>query len=154
MQITNICRDVLEDAQRDRVYIPADRLASQGVTPEELIQGNASATAVGRVVSDLLVIADQYYESGRAGMPYIPTIPRAAIATAAQMYRGIGTKIENQGYNVLAGRTVVGHRAKLNLFARGLGFSMFCPLQAQTAHRSHLHRHFDGFDGVNLTPRN
>ena len=154
MQITNICRDVLEDAQRDRVYIPADRLASQGITSEDLLGSTAPKAGLGRVVSDLLVMADQYYESGRVGMPFIPTVPRTAIATAAQMYRGIGTKIEDQGYNVLAGRTIVGARGKLKLFARGLGYSMLCPLQAQTAHRSHLHRHFDGFDGVNIPPRN
>ena len=150
MQITNICRDVLEDAGRDRVYLPAKRLKAHGVTQDEIIDGTASKEALGRVVSDLLLLADRYYASGGDGLHYIPRVPRAAVASAARMYRGIGVKIERGGYDVMAGRTIVGASGKLNWFMRGLAHSALCELDGVKRHDARLHEHFDGFAGVNL----
>ncbi len=150
MQITNICRDVLEDARRDRVYLPAKRLAAVGITQDELLTGKASKDALGRVVSDLLVLADRYYASGGDGLHYIPRVPRAAVASAARMYRGIGMKIERGGYDVLSGRTVVGATGKLKWFMRGLAHAAVCELDGAKTHDARLHEHFDGFAGVNL----
>ena len=150
MQLTNICRDVLEDAQRDRIYLPQSRLLAHGITQEELLNGSVAKDALGRVISDILVVADQYYLSGRAGMAYIPAVPRTAIATAAQMYQAIGFKIEQHQYDVMAGRTIVGPGSKLKWFSIGLGVSMLSPWQNASEHRPHLHRHFDGFSGANV----
>ena len=149
MQITNICRDVLEDAQRNRVYLPAKRLRAHGVDPEELIAGTAQREAVARVVSDLLILGDRYYASGNAGLHYIPRVPRAAVASAARMYRGIGVKIERGGYDVLSGRTVVGASGKLKWFMTGLGHSALCESEGRQKHDAQLHLPFDGFEGVN-----
>jgi len=58
MQLTNICRDVLEDAQAARVYLPAERLAQYGVTSEQLVEGSADELGVSLVVNDLLDVAE------------------------------------------------------------------------------------------------
>ena len=50
MQLTNICRDVLEDAGRGRTYIPASRLARHGGTPEQVLNGDADREAVSRPI--------------------------------------------------------------------------------------------------------
>ena len=149
MQITNICRDVLEDAKRNRVYIPESRLKAQKVSQDDLLDGSVSKAALGRVISDLLLLADQYYESGRQGMPYIPAIPRTAISTAAQMYQAIGSEIERRHYNVMAGRTIVGPASKLKWFTVGVGYSLLSPLQNSGDHKARLHRYFDGLAGAN-----
>ncbi|HMV69830.1 MAG TPA: phytoene/squalene synthase family protein, partial [Myxococcota bacterium] len=71
MQLTNIARDVAEDARLGRVYLPADRLRAlgAGVEPAEVL---ASREPVRRVVADLLALADRYYASADHGMRAIP----------------------------------------------------------------------------------
>ncbi|MCB9694097.1 MAG: phytoene/squalene synthase family protein [Alphaproteobacteria bacterium] len=101
MQLTNICRDVLEDAGRERVYLPRSRF---DVAPAE-VAGQRDRVAT--VVADLLDIADARYTSGRRGFPNIPLRTRVAIAIAARLYQGIGHRLRRQGCDALAGRTVV-----------------------------------------------
>ncbi len=108
MQITNICRDVKEDAERGRVYLPADRLRAAGVDPEALVAGKADPRAVASVVADLVAVADQFYQSGDQGLRAIPMPARAAILVASRVYRAIGTRLGvRHAYNALHGRTVV-----------------------------------------------
>jgi len=117
MQLTNICRDVLEDAERGRVYLPADRLRAQGVEPEALLAGQADPAAVGRVVLDLLELADGYYASADAGMRAIPFRTRWAIRIAARTYQAIGDELRAVGGDALAGRVWVSGPRKLWLVA-------------------------------------
>lgn len=107
MQITNICRDVLEDSRMNRVYLPADRLEQAGSCSDALVEQTASEQAVARVVADLLALADRHYDSAEAGMRFIPWRARLAIVVAARVYRSIGRKLARNHYNALAGRTVV-----------------------------------------------
>lgn len=112
MQITNICRDVREDAERCRVYLPADRLRGAGTSPEALLAGDAPRAAVAPVVGDLLGLADRYYQSARAGMRWIPLRSRLAILVAARVYRGIGVVLRAAGCDALRGRVHVGVAGK------------------------------------------
>ncbi|MEZ4316774.1 MAG: phytoene/squalene synthase family protein [Myxococcota bacterium] len=107
MQLTNICRDVLEDAERGRVYLPADRLAAAGVSAESLLEGTADAGRISGIVRDLLDRADDHYTVGRTGFPALPFRSRVAIAVAARLYQGIGHRLRRHGADPLAGRTVV-----------------------------------------------
>ena len=85
MQLTNIARDVAEDAARGRVYLPRQRLERAGVDPEALVRGSADRGAVARVVADLLDLADRYYGSADDGMRYIPWRARQAILVASRV---------------------------------------------------------------------
>jgi phytoene synthase len=108
MQLTNICRDVLEDGAANRVYLPRGRLQEVGVTQEQLVQGQANPEAVSRVVRDLLQLADSYYQRADLGIPFIPGRARLAIFVASRIYRAIGIRILNHlGGNPLLGRAVV-----------------------------------------------
>lgn len=103
MQLTNICRDILEDAQMNRTYIPDSELENisievlqkQGDTPEE----------IKKLTAQLLEKADQYYVSAYQGLSYIPLRPRLVIMLAGEIYRHIGVKIRKNNFNVLQGRT-------------------------------------------------
>jgi phytoene synthase len=118
MQLTNIARDVLEDAEASRVYLPAERLAAYGVAPQALVDGEADEQAVSVVVTDVLDLAERYYDSGDAGMRYLPARARWAILVASRLYRGIGRRLRrDQQSNPLVGRTVVPWFEKLGLVA-------------------------------------
>ena len=114
MQMTNICRDVREDAAASRVYLPADRLAAYGATPEQLVEGEVDSEAVSVVVNDVLTLAERYYQSGDAGMRYLPPRARWAVLVASRLYRAIGRRLRGRyDGNALLGRVVVPWFVKL-----------------------------------------
>lgn len=116
MQLTNISRDVREDAEAGRVYLPAERLAAYGVASEQLVDGEADPEAVSLVVNDVLTLAEGYYRSGDAGMRFLPARARWAILVASRLYRGIGRRLRRRREgNPLRGRTVVPWFEKLGL---------------------------------------
>lgn len=154
MQLTNICRDVLEDAQHGRVYLPAARLASAGTSQEALLEGRADRRAISRVVLDLLALADRYYASTDLGVSYIPLLGRQAILVARALYAAIGHKLRREGGDALKGRTMLAGRDKAVLIARALTRNLDPTTHALHAWRGHpahdarLHRHLVGFPGV------
>ena len=95
MQLTNIARDVVEDAQRERCYIPAQ----WGVTlklmsaPKDAAEISIAFAALQR----LLALSDDFYAYGHAGLSAIPSHNRRAIRVAAALYQGIGKKILRRG---------------------------------------------------------
>ena len=114
MQLTNICRDVRADAASGRRYLPATLCPH----PPEAIAGSdpEAARDVRAVVATLLRRADALYRSGRSGIPALPPRLRLAVATAAELYAGIGDELRARDCDALAGRVVVPRRRKARLF--------------------------------------
>ena len=143
MQLTNICRDVREDAAMGRVYLPASRLRAVGVDPDDLVRGRADREAVARVVVDLLELAERYYASADAGMRYIPARPRLAILVASRVYRAIGRRLlHRHAADALHGRTVVPAGSKLVLVVAAVLTWMVIPFgrgRFVAPHPSRLH---------------
>ncbi len=134
MQLTNICRDVLEDAQRDRVYLPASRLSQAGLSQIELLSTSQSSTAsqqfesgrqvdaVARVVDELLSLADLKYASGAQGFHFLPVRARLAIGVASHLYRNIGLSLRRDyACNSLLGRVSLSGFRKRILTVQALG---------------------------------
>ena len=96
MQLTNIARDVYEDAKIKRIYLPANwitniSLNDLGATHElSLEQDEKIANAIHEIIN----LSEQFYKNGFAGLKYIPLSTRLAIFIAANVYRGIGIKIK------------------------------------------------------------
>ena len=108
MQLTNICRDVAEDAGIGRVYVPASLLEAQGQTSAAVLDGTVDRAALARVVRTMLGTADERYAHGFAGMGFIPARTRAAILVAAHLYRSIGLRlVDKHGADPMHGRTIV-----------------------------------------------
>ncbi len=105
MQITNICRDILEDAKNGRTYIPQNMLEKNNLTLKDLQTEGETPARLKAVVKTYLDIADQYYSTSYQGIAHIPVRPRLAIILAGEIYRSIGLKIKRNRYNVLSGRT-------------------------------------------------
>ena len=124
MQLTNIARDVAEDWQRGRCYLPLEWTG--GLRPGSL---PPDPEGVQRGVSRILDLAEGYYRAGQAGLGALEGGSRLAVRTAASVYRAIGTKIRKNGFQVLAGRVRVSTWEKLALGGRSLlaSFSLGAP---------------------------
>ena len=152
MQLTNICRDVAEDAERGRVYLPAERLRGAGIDPEELVRGTADAERVDLVVRSVLALADRYYRSADGGMRDIPWRFRPAILVASRTYRAIGVKLRRRRPGAAAGRTVVPWPEKLAWSATAVAASLrpaMLGITPRWAHDRALHQALRGLPGAN-----
>ena len=107
MQLTNVARDVCEDAQRHRVYLPDERVPHETVLAYYSGGEEKYANAIMRAVRDLLELAESYYERGIAGLVGVPWRARFGILLAARLYRAIGRKIKKVGNASLRTRVFV-----------------------------------------------
>lgn len=107
MQLTNILRDVGEDLQSGRVYLPKSMLAARGVTVADLAamqrEGRVS-DAYRQMMRDLIVFAEADYRLAREAIPYLPDQFGRAVAAAAAIYGGIHAAIRENGYDSLTRR--------------------------------------------------
>lgn len=91
-QLTNIARDVIDDALIGRIYLPLDWLAARGIAPEALTQPS-QRDAIFAVTAQLLAVAEPYYRSALDGIARLPIRSAWAIATARAVYRRIGSRV-------------------------------------------------------------
>lgn len=118
MQLTNICRDVIDDAKAGRRYLPYHLCAH---APDAIADGKSDARDdVRRAVAQLLTRADALYASGRSGLPALPLRLRLAVAAAASMYAGIGTELRARSCDPGRGRAFVPAWRKLRLVVHGV----------------------------------
>ena len=123
MQLTNIVRDVREDAARGRVYLPRTRLAAHGLSSDDVLRGR-QREGIRAVCLELLDLADRYYASGEAGLRYIPLRARVGVAVAQRVYASIGWRIRATGHHPLDGRLVVPRSEKLGRVGEALAVSV------------------------------
>lgn len=151
MQLTNICRDVLEDARNNRYYLPLDELKEIELTKDDLKKKGANYPELSNLVKKYLLLADKYYESGLNGLAYIPLRPRLAILIASSLYRAIGLKLLKDDCLVLKGRTYLNKKEKLinTIWAlRGIFMPSFW---IRGEHDLRLHLVLKGLPGVAAT---
>ncbi|HEY0192578.1 MAG TPA: phytoene/squalene synthase family protein [Kofleriaceae bacterium] len=121
MQLTNVCRDVAEDWERGRLYLPDDRLAAHGAPGLRQRLGQPVSAlprqAIAGAVRELLAIADRLYRSGGGGIPALPWRAGLAVRAARAIYARIGAELRRRGCDPLAGRAVVPTWRKLVLAA-------------------------------------
>lgn len=118
MQLTNIARDVGEDARAGRLYLPREWLIDAGIEPEAWLATPRFTPALATIVARLLGVADVYYQRAEAGIPLLPMDCRPGIAAARLIYAEIGRVLERQGYDSISARAVVGGGRKVALLAR------------------------------------
>ncbi len=121
MQITNICRDVKEDAEQNRVYLPETLLKKHGLTTEQLLTMDVDREKLAGVMREMVALGDRYYFSARGAFPSIPWRARGAILIASELYRGIGLKLIKNGGDPLEGRTMLNTMEKMGYLAKGIG---------------------------------
>lgn len=117
MQLTNIARDVGEDARNGRLYLPRDWLAQAGVDVDAWLAAPRFTPAIGSVVQRLLAQADVLYRRSALGIAELPRDCRPAIDAARNVYAEIGRQLERDGLDSVTRRAVVPGRRKLVLVA-------------------------------------
>ena len=115
MQLTNIARDVGEDARMGRLYLPRRWLREVGITPEDWLQQPHDSQALQDVVARLLDEAQRLYRQAQHGIASLPPDCRAAICAASLIYAEIGHQLRRNGFNSVEHRTVVSTPRKLVL---------------------------------------
>jgi phytoene synthase len=131
LQLTNIARDVIEDAAVGRVYLPEDWLDQAGVSRTE-VAALAVRPAVSHVVACLLAEADRYYASANQGLRALPLRSAAAVGAAQRVYGAIGEEVLHRGPRAWDERIATSGGRKLALVASGaLGAAMvrFSPVK-------------------------
>lgn len=129
MQLTNIARDVGEDARRGRVYLPARWLTEAGVAPGSLGETPRHTAALGIVVDRLLDRAETHYRTAWDGIAALPWRARWAIRAAGLIYREIGHVVRQNQCDSVSSRARTTARTKAWLAARALGALLWRPRQ-------------------------
>ncbi|HVZ18687.1 MAG TPA: phytoene/squalene synthase family protein [Terriglobales bacterium] len=119
-QLTNIIRDVKEDAGMGRIYLPAQELQDYEISAAEIADG----TAAERIKPILKLEADRardFYKSGRELIDYIDDDSRAALWTLVEIYSRLLEKIAKLDYNVFGDKVRLTTGEKLKVLTKGFG---------------------------------
>lgn len=128
MQLSNIARDVGEDARAGRLYLPLSWLREAGIAPDDWLSRPTHCGALGGVVERLLREADLLYDRAEAGISRLPRTCRPGIHTARFLYAGIGDQVRRRRLDSVSGRAVVPASRKARLLARGLASAAMPPV--------------------------
>ncbi len=122
-QLTNFLRDVGEDLDRGRIYLPADLLAAHGVHRDLLLWSRRTRRHDRRITAALRAAEDLtrgVYREAEPGLAMLDPVARPCIRTAHLLYRDILDTIADGGYAVLHRRAVVPRRRRAAVAADGL----------------------------------
>lgn len=112
MQLTNIARDVGEDARRGRVYLPARWFTEVGLERDAWLASPSFGPGIAAMVERTLAVADDYYRRADIGIDELPADCRAAIRAARWIYADIGRVIRDRGHDS------VSHRARTSAWRK------------------------------------
>ncbi len=117
MQLTNIARDLGEDAAAGRLYLPLAWLAEAGVEPESFLARPEPTPEIRALVARLLRQAQALYHRAEAGVGYLPLAARPGIYAARHIYAAIGGQVAAAGHDSVTRRARTGGVQKLGLLA-------------------------------------
>lgn len=122
MQLSNIARDVGEDARMGRLYLPRVWMVEAGLDPDAWLANPHFSPALSQVVQRLLDAADALYARVDAGVALLPLACRPGINAARFLYAEIGHEVARRGLDSVSQRAVVSPARK----ALMLGWSLLC----------------------------
>ncbi len=117
MQLTNIVRDIGEDARAGRLFLPLDLMMAAGIDPERWLRAPQPSQAITGLSAELLARAEELYSRSEAGISALPRDCRTGIEAARLLYRAIGMKVA-AGLDPLRERAVTTRLEKLQCLAR------------------------------------
>lgn len=121
MQLTNIARDVGEDARAGRLYLPLDWCREEALDVDAWMANPVFCPAVARCVARLLEAADGLYARGYRGIFELPRDCQRGIRAAGLLYANIGHEVARRGFDSVTSRAVVSGRRKLAILTSALG---------------------------------
>ncbi|MEP7296817.1 MAG: phytoene/squalene synthase family protein [Burkholderiales bacterium] len=120
MQLSNIARDVGEDARMGRLYLPRDWMAEAGLDPDAWLAKPVFSPELGSVVQRVLDAAELLYERVDAGVARLPLACRPGINAARFMYAAIGHEVARRGHDSVSARARVSGARKVWLLLRSV----------------------------------
>lgn len=120
MQLTNIARDVYDDAAMGRVYLPIRWLREAGVNTNQIGQPS-QAVGLAVVAQRLLIEAECFYRSGDAGLIYLRFRPACAVAGARYVYSAIGKEVVRRKESAWNSRVWIPSWKKALFLLKGVG---------------------------------
>lgn len=127
MQLTNIARDVGEDARRGRLYLPTEWLAAERVDPEAFLAAPSAEEGIRAVTGKLLDHAEGLYARADRGIGHLPADCRVAIRAARLVYSDIGRVVRARQLDSVTSRAVVSLPRKLWLLGCAVGARFWSP---------------------------
>jgi len=127
MQLTNIARDIGEDARNGRLYIPRNWFAEAGMDADTWLRNPVFDEHIAGFTARLLERAHELYRRGAYGVGELPWDCRPAIQAARLVYAEIGYQLQRQGLDSVNHRTVVSKPRKLYLIARATAVAVNAP---------------------------
>jgi 15-cis-phytoene synthase len=127
MQLTNIARDVGEDARNGRLYMPRQWFAQAGLNAEDWLAAPAFTPEIGGFIARLLAEADAFYARAKDGIAMLPRACRPSIHAARILYAEIGRALEEKGLDSVAARAFVPKGRKLSLLPGAVAASFANP---------------------------
>jgi 15-cis-phytoene synthase len=125
MQLTNIARDVGEDARAGRLYLPMQWLREAGIDVNPWLQEPTLNTAICDTTERLLKVSDRVYLHAKQGISQLPSDCQFAITSAAEVYAQIGVQVRQNKLDSINQRAMVSKRRKIALIARSALQSKF-----------------------------
>lgn len=122
-QLTNIARDIVEDAQIGRVYLPADWLEEVGIPADEIGLAH-HRPALALLAARLVDLAEPYYQSASQGLRDLPWRSAWSIATAHGIYRQIGIEVKARGAAAWDTRVSTSRAQKMQVLAGGAALAL------------------------------
>ena len=127
MQLTNIARDVGEDARFGRLYLPLAWMREAQLDPDNWLKNPVFDGRIASVIDRLIKSADVLYQRSEHGIGQLPRDCRPAIRAARLVYAEIGRELEKAGLDSINHRAVVSGKRKLALIARATGAALVAP---------------------------
>jgi len=149
MQLTNIARDVVEDAERDRIYLPAAWIGEMSETSRICQPSETDSRVLYDGVTKILKMAEAYYASASRGFQYIPGRSRIPIRVASGFYRQIGVEVGRDVAKSWQTKVKPRRFSLLYTFVKAL----CTPSSKVGYHESHLHYAIKDLPGVPTTIR-
>jgi phytoene synthase len=124
MQLTNIARDVGQDARAGRLYLPTEWLVAAGIDPDRWLAAPAFSPALGTTIERLLRVADSLYARAASGIRCLPADCRPGIHAARLLYADIGNDLRRHGLDAVARRAHLSTARRLKLLGLSLWVSV------------------------------
>lgn len=113
MQLTNIARDIGEDALEGRVYLPLEWLDEAGLSADQFLANPRPTKAIRQMTRRLVMQANRLYMRSEAGVAALPRSARTGIYAARFIYAGIGGQVQRSGYDSISSRAHTSKAQKL-----------------------------------------
>lgn len=123
MQLTNIARDVGEDALEGRLYLPLDWLDENGVDPDAFLSNPIQRVQIQRLTKRLVMEANRLYYRSEAGIAALPIGCRPGIWAARLIYAGIGKELGRMSYDSISARAHTSKAQKIGWLAQSASFA-------------------------------